>query len=215
MRDYSPFSDVYLLVLAAAALAVTVLAIVGRSGSLGLAAAVLVIYLLHLGSLRSVERGHRRRRGTLRQVERMVEDVRGLDASRAESARATAGVGASAGAAAADPGEEGSGGGAHEEATGDEPRVHRQFAFGTVALIEDLLTPEEVSHVLLEQERQPNRRFGEIALRYGFLTEDQVKRLLEVQREGLFSPDAIRSARQRVEAYRKNQVADLSKRLGL
>lgn len=85
--------------------------------------------------------------------------------------------------------------------------IPRHFALGTVAIIRDLMKPAEVAEVLLEQRRQPKRKFGETAVSMGFLTEGQLEELLLAQQEGLFTDEEIQEARRRLRAYRHSGVA--------
>lgn len=93
------------------------------------------------------------------------------------------------------------------EAAGTEGRppevpIPRHFALGTVALIRGLLNPSQVARVLLEQERQPDRRFGELAVDLDLITTSQLEELLLDQQEGLFTDAEIRKARKRLEEFR-------------
>lgn len=91
-----------------------------------------------------------------------------------------------------------------------EVPVPRHFALGTVALVRDLLTPAEVARVLLEQRRQPAKKFGTLAVEMGLLTENQREALLLAQQEGLFTDAEMRDARQRLREFRENAAHSMA-----
>lgn len=91
-----------------------------------------------------------------------------------------------------------------------EVPVPRHFALGTVALVRDLLTPAEVARVLLEQRRQPAKKFGVLAVEMGLLTETQREALLLAQQEGLFTDAEMRDARQRLREFRENAAHSMA-----
>lgn len=82
--------------------------------------------------------------------------------------------------------------------------IPRKFALGTVAIIRRVLDPAEVARVLEEQRVFPKKRFGEIAVDLGLMTEEQLADLLDAQRDGLFTEEEIESARSRLEAFRRD-----------
>jgi len=57
----------------------------------------------------------------------------------------------------------------------------RQKPIGRLAYEEGLLAKAEVLHIAQLQAGRPGQRFGEIALELGYLTEEGVGRLLELQ----------------------------------
>jgi len=91
-----------------------------------------------------------------------------------------------------------------------EVPVPRHFALGTVALVRDLLTPAEVARVLLEQRKQPGKKFGVLAVEMGLLTESQREELLLAQQEGLFTDAEMRDARQRLREFRENAAHSMA-----
>jgi hypothetical protein len=91
-----------------------------------------------------------------------------------------------------------------------EVPVPRHFALGTVALVRDLLSPAEVAQVLLEQRRQPGRKFGELAVELGLLSESQREELLLAQQEGLFTDGEMREARRRLREFRENAAHSMA-----
>ena len=91
-----------------------------------------------------------------------------------------------------------------------EVPVPRHFALGTVALVRNLLTPEEVARILLEQRRQPGKKFGILAVEMGLLTETQREALLLAQQEGLFTDAEMREARQRLREFRESAAHSLA-----
>ena len=54
---------------------------------------------------------------------------------------------------------------------------------GQVAIEESMLGVREVLEVIRTQKQEPGRLFGEIAIDKGYLTEEQVARLLMLQRQ--------------------------------
>jgi hypothetical protein len=88
--------------------------------------------------------------------------------------------------------------------------IPRHFALGTVALIRQLLTPAEVAHVLIEQRKQPDRRFATLAVEMGLLTDAQREELLLAQQEGLFTEQEMREARERLREFRESTAKAMS-----
>jgi len=91
-----------------------------------------------------------------------------------------------------------------------EVPVPRHFALGTVALVRDLLTPAEVARVLLEQRKQPGKKFGVLAVEMGLLSDSQREELLLAQQEGLFTDAEMRDARQRLREFRENAAHSMA-----
>lgn len=87
-----------------------------------------------------------------------------------------------------------------------EVAIPRHFMLGTVAIVRSVMEPEAVARVLMEQRQQPGKRFGELAVAMGLITEDQLEMLLEAQQQGLFTDAEIREARQRLETFRRAQA---------
>ena len=52
---------------------------------------------------------------------------------------------------------------------------------GQLALEEGILSPREIFEVLVAQSQSPTERFGEIAIGMGFMTRDELMRLLMIQ----------------------------------
>jgi hypothetical protein len=93
---------------------------------------------------------------------------------------------------------------------GNEVPVPRHFALGTVALVRDLLSPAEVARVLLEQRRQPGKKFGVLAVEMNLLSESQREELLLAQQEGLFTDAEMREARQRLREFRESAAHSMA-----
>jgi hypothetical protein len=91
-----------------------------------------------------------------------------------------------------------------------EVPIPRHFALGTVALIRQLLTPAEVARVLMEQRRQPDKRFATLAVEMGLLEESQREELLLAQQEGLFTEEEMRQAREGLRQFRESTARALS-----
>lgn len=91
-----------------------------------------------------------------------------------------------------------------------EVPVPRHFALGTVALVRDLLSPAEVARVLLEQRRQPEKKFGFLAVEMNLLSESQREELLLAQQEGLFTDAEMRDARQRLRDFRESAAHSMA-----
>ena len=91
-----------------------------------------------------------------------------------------------------------------------EVPIPRHFALGTVALIRELLTPAEVARVLMEQRRQPDKRFATLAVEMGLLEDSQREELLLAQQEGLFTEDEMRRAREGLRQFRESTARALS-----
>lgn len=91
-----------------------------------------------------------------------------------------------------------------------EVPIPRHFALGTVALIRQLLTPQEVARVLMEQRRQPDKRFATLAVEMGLLEDSQREELLLAQQEGLFTEEEMRQAREGLHQFRESTAKALS-----
>ena len=91
-----------------------------------------------------------------------------------------------------------------------EVPIPRHFALGTVALIRQLLTPQEVARVLMEQRRQPDKRFATLAVEMGLLDDSQREELLLAQQEGLFTEEEMRQAREGLHQFRESTAKALS-----
>ena len=87
-----------------------------------------------------------------------------------------------------------------------EVAIPRHFMLGTVAIVRSVMEPEDVARVLMEQRQQPGKRFGELAVSMGLISDDQLDMLLEAQQRGLFTDAEIREARQRLESFRRAQA---------
>lgn len=98
---------------------------------------------------------------------------------------------------------------AGEEDEEDTVLVPRQYKLGTVAVVERSLTPGEVARVLAVQDRHPDRQFGDIAVDLDLLTDSQLEKLLETQREGLYRPEAISRARRDLKKFRRQKAEEL------
>ncbi len=97
-----------------------------------------------------------------------------------------------------------------DKLTVSEVPIPRHFALGTVALIRQLLTPQEVARVLMEQRRQPDKRFATLAVEMGLLEDSQREELLLAQQEGLFTEDEMRQAREGLHQFRESTAKALS-----
>ncbi len=91
-----------------------------------------------------------------------------------------------------------------------EVPIPRHFALGTVALIRQLLTPSEVARILMEQRRQPDKRFATLAVEMGLLEDSQREELLLAQQEGLFTEDEMRRAREGLRQFRESTARAIS-----
>jgi hypothetical protein len=87
--------------------------------------------------------------------------------------------------------------------------VPRHYKLGTVAVVQRVLSPAAVARVAAVQERHPDQKFGDIAVRLDFLTESELEELLETQRRGLYRPEAIRRARDELKKFRRQKAREL------
>jgi hypothetical protein len=76
--------------------------------------------------------------------------------------------------------------------------------------VRDLLTPAEVARVLLEQRRQPGKKFGVLAVEMELLSDTQREELLLAQQEGLFTDAEMRDARHRLRQFRENAAPSMA-----
>lgn len=184
-------SRVYVFVLGGAALAAGGLAVFFDNTSLGLAAAVLGLYVLHLYSMQEMQRQWRALQGLERLVGElghgeMSEEDLSLERRRTGSDR--------------------------EEGGGDESgrTVRRDFGLGTVAIIKGLMSPRDVSEVLAQLRNRPGLTFGDHAVELGHLTETQLEDLVQVKHEGVYTPEEIREAREKIQSYRNSVDPEMS-----
>lgn len=61
--------------------------------------------------------------------------------------------------------------------------VNRRDRLGDLLVRDGILTPMQVREVLEQQDRDPERRFGEILLERGWITDEQFERYLRIQTE--------------------------------
>lgn len=212
-RQYSvPFVSAVAVV----TVVLAVLAWFAQDRTLGLSAAVLGLYALHLMSIRYILEGQTRNRTRLDAQWKLLqllvdpntlEPGAGVPYPRGGPPMTAKLAGTDTPAATG-----GNGGDPDPPAHGDRHRIPtpRHFALGTVALIRDLLTPAQVARVLVEQRHQPDERFAAIAVDLGMLTEGQREELLLAQQEGLFTDAEMREARERLREFRKATARALS-----
>lgn len=58
---------------------------------------------------------------------------------------------------------------------------------GPISLLQGFVTPEEINGILWIQRDAQNKKFGEIAVEMGVMTQDEVKKSLELQQDDLFA----------------------------
>lgn len=150
-------SRVYVLLLGGVTVIAGGLAYFTDSASLGLAAAVLGLYVLHLHSIQVMQHQWR----TLQGLERLVGEIGTSESDVGEKAPAPAG--------------------AEGEAGGEAGTVHRDFGLETVAIVKGAMSPADVSEVMAEQRRRPDRTFGDHAIELGHLTERELEELVQVK----------------------------------
>lgn len=186
MSSAEPFhSRLYFGAFVAVTVVAVGVALVLGSRDTAFAAAILGLYVLHLHSVRALLRGQHEQWRAVRELEDLVGEL-----ARAEEAA---------------PGDPPPGG--EVSPGGEEPRRH--FALGTVAIIRDVLRPDEVSRVLVAQRERPETRFGELAVEMELLTDEELEQLLRVQQEGQFSKTEIRRARRRLEGYHERKREEI------
>lgn len=177
-------SRVFVFILAGAALAAGGLAIFFDNTSLGLAAAVLGLYVLHLYSMQEMQRQWRALQG----LERLVGEL-GLGEMSEEGGPKP---------------ERSRRGGGRDEGDEEERTVRRDFALGTVAIIKGMMSPRDVSDVMSQQRDRPGLTFGDHAVELGHLTETQLEDLMQVKHRGVYTPEEIRVAREKIQSYRNS-----------
>lgn len=161
--------------------------------ALALAAGVLGLYALHLISIRYILEGQSRNQEQLETQWNLLQLM--VDPNSGPRSGSSAGNGKPAAAPAV---------------AKQRIPTPRHFALGTVALIRDLLTPEQVARILVEQRHLPDERFAAIAVDLGMLSEEQREELLLAQQEGLFTDEEMRDARERLGDFRKATAKALS-----
>lgn len=230
----------YLFVIALVTIVVAVLAWVEGSALLGISAAILGLYALHLLSLRTILQSQSDQWVLLQhllEIEHGISLDLGEEAEKpvpeavpSERARETADSNVTAAGRAtlaerdaAEVDDELSEG---TEVAPDMPASHevwarrgplprdvrlpRRLALGTVAVVRNYLDPSDVAGILREQRAHPGSRFGEIAVQQLLLTEEEVEELLMDQQEGLFTEAEIESARQRLQIFRRRREQEFS-----
>lgn len=85
--------------------------------------------------------------------------------------------------------------------------VNRRLAAGPLAIVEGVMEPDQVVEALLAQEESDRVAFGQYATEKGYLSEDERKHLVQAHKEGSFLVDQIRTARHKVEEYRRKLEA--------
>jgi hypothetical protein len=198
------FSVRFITLVAVVTGVLALLAWLGRDGTLGLSAAVLGLYTLHLMSIRYILDGQAQNRSRLDAQWRFLQLLVDPNVLEPGERVGSASVGGDQTVAP------GGNGGDPESAAARQIPTPRHFALGTVALIRKLLTPAQVAHVLVEQRNQPDERFAAIAVDLGLLTEDQREELLLAQQEGLFTDSEMREAHQRLREFRMATARALS-----
>lgn len=183
-------SRVYVFLLGVVAVAAAGLAWFFENTSLGLAAAILGLYVLHLYSMQVMQRQWRALQG----LERLVGEL-GLEEEPAGEQEGEIGGGTGASDREA---------GAAASTAGEERTVHRDFGLGTVAIIKGMMSPRDVSEVMAEHRRRPGLTFGDHAVELGHLTETELEDLVQVKHRGVYEPGEIRQARRRIREYRSS-----------
>jgi hypothetical protein len=161
--------------------------------ALALAAGVLGLYALHLISIRYILEGQSRNQKQLETQWNLLQLM--VDPNSGPRSGSSAGNGKPTAAPAV---------------AKQRIPTPRHFALGTVALIRDLLTPEQVARILVEQRHLPDERFAAIAVDLGMLNEEQREELLLAQQEGLFTDEEMKDARERLGDFRKATAKALS-----
>jgi len=199
------FSVRFIVLVAVVTGVLALLAWLGRDGTLGLSAAVLGLYTLHLMSIRYILDGQAQNRSRLDAQWRFLQLL--VDPNVLEPGERIGSASISGDRTAASGGN----GGDPESASGRQRiPTPRHFALGTVALIRNLLSPAQVAHILVEQRNQPDERFAAIAVDLGMLTVEQREELLLAQQEGLFTDSEMRQAHQRLREFRMATARALS-----
>lgn len=181
-----------------------------RTQDLLLAGLTLGLYGLHLMSIRSIQEEQEQHSSLLREVGAALDDLSldeearkpggasrtersGEDAPSATRSRPPGGT------SSRSTGTAGSGGAAPPD-DGDL-MVPRDLRIGTVAIVQGMLQPSDVSRIMSMQERQPERPFGELAVEAGLLEPEQVEELLEVQETGLYSQRKLKQAKSKLRTF--------------
>lgn len=183
-----------------------------RTQDLLLAGLTLGLYGLHLMSIRSIQEEQEQHSSLLREVGSALDDLSLDEDARKPSAAAgtapseeaapSATRSRSPGSASArsrSTGTPGNGGAAPPD-DGDL-MVPRDLRIGTVAIVQGMLEPSDVSRIMSMQERRPERPFGELAVEAGLLEPEQVEELLEVQETGLYSQRKLKQAKAKLRTF--------------
>lgn len=187
-------SRIYVFVLAAVALVSGGLAAFTENPSLGFAAAILGLYVLHLYSMQVMQRQWR----TLQGLERLVGELGLSDLVDEADGGEAGGLG---------PGTEQTDGGGRPPGGGDEDdeeMVRKEFGLGTVAIVKGAMTPRAVSEVMARKRSEPGLTFGDHAVELGYLTETELEDLVQTRHEALYTRDEIHRARRRIQEYRSS-----------
>jgi len=205
------FSVQFISVVAVVTVVLALWAWFGRERTVGLSAAVLGLYTLHLLSIRYILEGQAQNRARLDAQWRFLQllvDPNVLEPGERVAHPPSASPETAASIATEAPG--GNGGDPESASARQRIPTPRHFALGTVALIRNLLTPAQVAHVLVEQRNQPDERFAAIAVDLGLLTVAQREELLLAQQEGLFTDGEMKQAHQRLREFRMATARALS-----
>lgn len=176
-----------------------------RTQDLLLAGLTLGLYGLHLMSIRSIQEEQEQHSSLLREVGAALDDLSldeeapkpgGGSGEDAPSATRSRPPGATSSRSTGTAGS----GGAVPPDDGDL-MVPRDLRIGTVAIVQGMLDPSDVSRIMSMQERQPERPFGELAVEAGLLEPEQVEELLEVQETGLYSQRKLKQAKSKLRTF--------------
>lgn len=183
-----------------------------RTQDLLLAGLTLGLYGLHLMSIRTIQEKQERQSSLLREVGGALDDLSVDEGARerprdggtepAEAAASSATRSRPPGSASARSRSTGT-----PESGGPEPpddgglMVPRDLRIGTVAIVQGVLEPSDVSRVMSMQERRPEKPFGELAVEAGLMEPGQVEKLLEVQETGLYSRRKLKQAKSKLRTF--------------
>lgn len=183
-----------------------------RTQDLLLAGLTLGLYGLHLLSIQSIQEEQEQHSALLREAGAALDDLSVDEDSRRRQASSggSAGSGPTSGtkrsassAGGSADATDSSGIGSSGEVPPDDGdlMVPRDLRIGTVAIVQGILEPNDVSRVMSLQERQPDKPFGELAVEAGLLDPEQVEDLLEVQETGLYSQRKLKQAKSKLRAF--------------
>lgn len=178
-----------------------------RTQDLLLAGLTLGLYGLHLMSISTIQEKQEKQSSLLREVGAALDDLSPDEDARKQHLSGGTDPSQATASPAAGSRPQRSRSTGTPEGGGPEPpddgglKVPRDLRIGTVAIVQGVLEPSDVSSIMSMQERQPEKSFGELAVESGLLEPGQVEKIREVQETGLYSQRRLKQAKSKLRTF--------------